>query len=100
MSARKIHPLEIVLRAHGTAELVNANDQTLWASDADEDFKETNSNEFLQEDDLDDILAYLIEEGIITEKEFDEFDSGDWDMTVETLENSIDEPPFDEEDED
>lgn len=100
MSARKIHPLEIVLRAHGTAELVNANDQTLWASDADEDFKETNSNEFLQEDDLDDILAYLIEEGIITEKEFDEFDSGDWDMTVETLEDSIDEPPFDEEDED
>lgn len=96
--ARKIHPLELILRAHGTAELVNAREETLWASDADDDFREEFNEEFLEESDLDNILDFLVDHEIITESEADSFDLGEFKMSIETMDNSVNEPDDDEED--
>jgi len=98
--AKRTYPLELILRAHGPAELVNADEQTLWASDADDDFREDFNDEFLEEDDIGDILEFLVENEIISDKEFDHFANEDWEATIETLENSINEPDLPEDDDD
>jgi hypothetical protein len=87
MPARK-YPLELVLRAHGPVELVNADDEVLWVSETDDDFKEEFSDEFLQEEDIEEILDYLADCEILTVTEFNAFQSNRWDCTVETLETS------------
>jgi hypothetical protein len=97
--AKKQYPLELILRAHGPAELVDADDNMLWASDADEEFKEMLPDEFLSEDDIDEILNYLADEEIISDKEFDFFASQHWEVTVETMDDQVSEPD-DEEDDD
>jgi hypothetical protein len=97
--AKRTYPLELILRAHGPAELVNAEQETLWASDADDDFREEFNNEFLEEEDIEDILNYLADETIISEKEFEFFANKKWEFSVETLDQ--DEPidgPGDEDD--
>jgi hypothetical protein len=97
--AKKNYPLELILRAHGPAELVDADDNLLWASDSDEEFKEMLPDEFLSEDDIDEILNYLADEEIISDKEFDFFASQHWEVTVETMDDQVSEPD-DEEDDD
>lgn len=97
MPAKK-YPLELILLAHGPAELVNADEESLWVSDSDDDFKEEFSEEFLREDDIADILDYLRDEGIITEQEYNAFASDRWATTIETLETSVNGPGDDEED--
>lgn len=77
--------LEIILRATGNAELVDDTDETIWSSDADENFREKVSQEFLTEDDVDDILDYLSDNNIITEREAVRFETGEWDVTEESL---------------
>ncbi len=92
MSGKRKYPLELILRAHGPAELVNVDEETLWSSDADDDFREEfEGEEFLHEDDIPDVLEYLFDEGILSVNEYDNLDNGKWDVTVETLESSIDE---------
>lgn len=83
--AKRTYPLELILRAHGPAELVNANEETLWASDSDADFKDEISDEFLKEEDFADILEYLLDAEIITQKEFTFFETETWDCSVESL---------------
>ena len=90
--AHRTYPLELILRPHGTAELVNKHDETLWASDTDDDFKEEFS-EFLTEDDLDDVLDFLEGSEIISLHEAECFASGEWEVTIE----SLDEPEDSEE---
>ena len=89
--ARRIHPLELILRPHGTAELVNARKEVLWASDSDDDFKE-DFDDFLDDDDFDDVLDWIENHSLISGEEYDKFDTGEWEMTVETLEDSVNEP--------
>lgn len=86
--SRKNHPLEIVLCHTGHAELVNANGDVLWSSDADEDFKETVSQEFLTEDDVDKILDFLSEHEFLTDEEVAKFENDEWDITEESLDGS------------
>jgi len=62
----------LLLRHNGTAELLNERDETVWSSDADEDFKDEVSAEFLQESDVEAILDYLVEEKILSETQADE----------------------------
>jgi len=94
------YPLELILRPHGTAELVNSDEKVLWASDADEDFKEEFPDEFLNEDEFDDVLDWLYHNGVVSEKEFDQFENDSWDMTVESLDGEdLEEETEDEEDE-
>lgn len=85
----KNYPLELILRPEGTAELVDANDLTLWASDTDEDFQEEAFDDFLTEDDLDDLLAYLADSGVITEEEAAAFESGEFESYVESLPDAV-----------
>jgi hypothetical protein len=94
----KKYPLELILLAHGPAELVNADEETLWVSDSDDDFKEEFTEDFLREEDIADILDYLRDEGIITESEYNAFASDRWPTTVETLETAVGDPDEDEED--
>ena len=96
--ANRKQPLELILLAHGPAELVDANERTIWVSDSDDDFKEEFTEEFLREEDIPDILDYLRDEDIITEQEYNAFASDRWPTTVETLETSVDEPDEDDED--
>lgn len=91
---RRTYPLELILRAHGPAELVNAQEDVLWASDSDDDFREEFNDEFLAEEDIGDILEYLEDAEIISMEEFDKLSSDEWDCTVETL----DQGPEDDED--
>jgi hypothetical protein len=97
--ARRIYPLELILRPHGTAELINAREQILWASDGDEEFKDEFNDEFLDEDDFDDILDYLRDAELILPEEYDKFDTGEFEMTIESLEDSVNSGPEDDEDE-
>lgn len=82
--ARK-YPLEIILRHTGQAELVDGNDDVLWSSDSDPDFKDEVSQEFLTEEDVDDILDYLAESGELSDAEVARFENSEWDVTEESL---------------
>lgn len=85
----KNYPLELILRPEGTAELVDANDVTLWASDSDEDFHEEAFDDFLTEDDLDDLLAYLSDSGVLTEQEAEAFEDGRYECYVESFPDAV-----------
>jgi predicted dithiol-disulfide oxidoreductase (DUF899 family) len=95
-------PLELILRAHGIAELVDAREKTIWSSDADDDFKEDFNDEFLNEEDADDVLDYLVDSDIITEDEYDKFDTEEWEINIESLKEGTDavDEELDEEDDD
>ena len=99
MPAKK-YPLELVLLAHGPAELLNADDESLWVSDSDDDFKEEFTEDFLREEDIPDILDYLLDSKVITQQEFNAFASDRWATSVETLEGSVGDPDDDEDDDD
>ncbi len=95
MPRRKL-PLELILRAHGTCELLNADEEILWASDADEDFREEFNDEFLNEEDIGDILEYLADNDLLSHEEADRFANEQWEFNVETLEDSVKDDPGDD----
>jgi hypothetical protein len=98
---RRSYPLELILRAHGPVELVNANEEILWASDSDDDFREEFNDEFLQEEDLEDILDFLEEFEFIDADERRHFQNETWDCTIESLgESETDDLTEDEDNED
>jgi hypothetical protein len=100
----KSYPLELILRAHGPAELVDAHEKQIWASDSDDTFRDEFPDDFLSEEDIPDILDYLKDERIINDEEYGRLSSDAWDCTVETLESTAGELPAplddDEEDDD
>lgn len=98
--SRRAYPLEIILRHTGHAELVDADGSILWSSDADADFKDRISSEFLNEDDIDEILAFLDDQEILTEDECRQFENGSWDVTEESLEGNDSTDLDDDEDDD
>lgn len=99
--SRKHYPLELILTAHGTAELVDVDENILWASDDDDDFKEE-FEDFLTEEDFDNVLDFLREAEIITEGEYQKFHNEEWEMIVESLDGAdvadIEDEEDDEED--
>lgn len=65
-------PSMLLLRANGTAELLDASGHTLWASDSDEDFLEQwRGTLFLNESDVPELLTYLVDVGELTEAQAD-----------------------------
>lgn len=63
---------QLLLRANGTAELLDDRGDQVWASDSDEDFQdEWAGSMFLNESDVADILEYLIVHGELTERQAD-----------------------------
>jgi hypothetical protein len=99
MPRRKL-PLELILRAHGTCELLNADDDILWASDADDDFREEFNDEFLNEEDIGGILEFLVDNELLSAEEADRFLNQQWEFSVETLEQSAEGPDDDDGDDD
>lgn len=95
------YPLELVLLHTGGAELVDGNGDVIWASSSDDDFKEANSQEFLREDDVDDILEYLEEHGQLTADDVERFNEEEFAITEESLDDDDeDEEGDDDEDDD
>jgi len=92
---KRKYPLELILRAHGPAELVDAEQSMIWVSDVDDDFRVEFNDEFLEEEDIPEILDYLADHGILNEMEFNALNSDRWDCTVETLPSSVDEDDLD-----
>lgn len=93
MSAAKT----LLLRANGTAELLDAHENQLWASDSDEDFQdEWAGTMFLNESDVEALLEYLVEHGQLTDREAQELEieeesfAGDGDDSDEDLEEEED----------
>jgi hypothetical protein len=77
-----------VLRAHGPAELINSDEELLWTSESDDDFKEEFGDEFLEEEDADEIVEFLFDSGILAVNEYNAFKSDRWDVTLETLKSA------------
>ncbi len=56
----------ILFTAHGTVQLLDADDKVLWSSDDDDDFSDEFSDEFLEEEDLEDVLDYLVDADLLS----------------------------------
>lgn len=84
-------PFALTLLSNGGAELTR-NGVQCWASDSDDEFAEQFGDEFLDENDVEGILEYLVEADQLTD---DEADSAD--LFIETAEPV---GPGDEEDDD
>lgn len=90
-----VRKLRLHLTEEGGAELLAGTDQ-LWASDSDDEFLEEFGTEILDENDLDEILEYLVDSGHMTSEEADRTE-----CTGEVLrENAADEEELEVEDSD
>lgn len=84
----------LIFTPHGTAILKASEDgRELWCSDDDDDFAETNPNEFLGAVDADVIIDYLIDEGLVIEEE-------EIDVFEETLDDEVEADELDEDEDD
>ena len=70
---QKEAPLELTLLANGGAELTR-NTVQVWASDSDDEFADEFGEEFLDENDTEAILNYLVEADFLTDAEADDVD--------------------------
>ena len=80
---------ELILTATGGAELIAhqpSGSTTLWASDADEDFKEE-FPDLLDENDANGVFDYLVEEGHLSD---DEADAAE--LSIEQIEDGSSQP--------
>lgn len=63
--------MKLLLTEHGTAELLDNDDDQLWSSDNDPDFEEEFGDDFIADDDAEDVLDYLVENEYLPEEELD-----------------------------
>lgn len=73
----------LLLTAHGTAQVLDAEDNVLWSSDDDDAFTDEFSDEFLEESDVEDILEFLVDNGYLAEEQ-------ELDLRIDALEDSDD----------
>lgn len=73
-------PAQLNLTETGGAELLDGAGRTLWASDSDEDFRDE-FPDFLQEEDVPELVDYLIDAGELTEDEAEQVEIGEWSQT-------------------
>lgn len=80
---------ELVFKADGSVELRDSAKTVVWSSDSDDDFAEEFDGDFFSdEDDSDDILDYLDEQGHI-DLESDEIDIVENDLQDEADDDDI-----------
>lgn len=78
----------LLFRADGTVELLDSSNNTVWSSDEDDDFTEEFGDDmFSDEEDSEDILAYLEEIGKIDSD--DEIDVVENDLTDEAGDDNV-----------
>lgn len=66
-----IRDLELILLPSGGAELIDLEDEKqVWASDSDDDFRGA-FPDLLAEDDVEDVLNYLVSQGVMSDDEAD-----------------------------
>lgn len=82
----------LLFKADGTVELLNDKQQSVWTSDNDEEFMEEFDGEtfFSDENDSEDIIAYLHEQGIVDAEEHD----------IDIVENDLEDETDDDDDDD
>lgn len=84
--------LTLLFKAGGQVTLLEddgrGGEETLWASDDDEGFQEEFGNEFMDPDEAEQVLEYLVDEDIVTESE-----AGDILIESDSLEDVNDEEP-------
>ncbi len=86
--------LVLTLLAEGGANLTDGS-RTMWASDSDEEFaEEFAGREMLDENDLAELLEYLVDTGVLSEEEAD-----DCEVDIETLDADPEEDVIDVESE-
>jgi len=83
-------PYRLVLTRGGTAELYDPADDLVWASSEDQDFM-ADYPDFLEQEDLEDILEFLVDVGELTDTEADQADVEEEFLTPADLTGSI--PP-------
>lgn len=83
----------LTLKAGGGAELVEDGD-VIWNSDDDESFRDDFPDEILSENDVAQVLDYLVDDDVITDEEADRVE-----IEEESVPGSI-QPADDEDDED
>lgn len=81
MSGR--HPLELLVSVGADATLTDADKNIIWTSDGDNDFVEFLGADFVEEDDIDEILGYLEDTDKLSEDELDSFENGEFDIIIE-----------------
>lgn len=89
--------VEVILTHNGGVEVVEYlpgdRERTLWASDSDDDFKEE-FPDFIDEDDLEHVLDFLVEREVLTEDEADQAE-----VSMESLPEAMAAANGDDEDE-
>lgn len=86
---------QLVLLTDGGAEVVDVDsDETIWASDSDEEFAEQ-FPEILDENDIEHVQDYLEEKGVVTSRELEVME-----IMTEPLTDEDDEEDDDDEDDD
>jgi hypothetical protein len=90
-----LRTLELILTANGGAEVVDLDEERqLWASDSDDAFREE-FPDFLDENDLEHVLDYLVGLEVMTEEEADEAE-----VSMESLKEGPGDEDDDEEEDD
>ena len=92
--------MQLELLITGEVQLLDADGNTSWTSDGDNDFWEFIGTDFVEEGDIDEILAYLDDNGKLTPEELDSFENGTFDIIVEEPEEGLTESADDAEDSD
>jgi hypothetical protein len=95
VDAMSLRTLELILTANGGAEVVDLDqEKQLWASDADDLFREE-FPDFLDENDLEHVFDYLVEHDVMSEEEADEAE-----VSMESLKEKHNGDEDDEDDDD
>jgi hypothetical protein len=84
MSGAAVRQYKLTLSAEGTAELL-ADAVTVWASDTDPDLADDLGTDAVTDDDLADVLDYLVDTGRMSDDEAD-------DCLIESFEPDDDAP--------
>lgn len=83
--------LKLILTPHGTATLVEGErEKIVWSSDDDDTFLSEFGGDFINEDDADEIIEYLLDQGVINDREADDLPQY---VFVETLDEPRDVTP-------
>lgn len=81
----------VVNRSSGNVELRDENGVCIWSSDSDEEFRDLFDDEFIEPEDMEDILGYLI-----TNKHLNQEDASELDIYEETESEAENEDDFPE----
>lgn len=90
--------MKLLLTTTGTAQLLDESERHLWSSDSDDAFKDEFGDDFLSEDDVEDIFEFLVDHNIVEDEDVEHIEIFEDSLEDDGTESLI--GPGDEEDED